>query len=286
MFDAAVNVSVAVAWPELATPTVALNVVASPSLHPSITTGADGDPAKVKSGSTRAISSPAFSGEFISNEYAIGDATAVDGRAMVRVLCVSTGSSTAVDVAIAPALMLPVASVAATVRVARFAACDALLVVTPLGTDTVHGSYAANVAVPAARLSVASAWPELLTVGVNVVEPHPVTVTCADVEMPVMVNVGSTSSMLSVECTSGMFSANVNDTALAASVTGVSMVNTLCTTAGDAGTATAVDRVIAVVLGMFFAPASVTPTLRDVSSALCAVALVVTPVSIATVHRV
>jgi hypothetical protein len=39
--------------------------------------------------------------------------------------------------------------------------------------------------------------------------------------MPVMVNVGSTSSMLSVECTSGMFSANVNDTALAAAVTGV-----------------------------------------------------------------
>ena len=157
----------------------------------------------------------------------MGDATAVDGRAMIRLLCVSTGSSTAVDVAIAPALMLPVASVAATVRVARFADCDTLLVVTPLGTDTVHGSYAASVAVPAARLSVASAWPELLTVGVNVVEPHPVTVTCADVEMPVMVNVGSTSSMLSVECTSGMFSANVNDTALAASVTGVSIVNTV-----------------------------------------------------------
>ena len=215
-----------------------------------------------------------------------GDATAVDGRAMVKVLCVSTGSSTAVDVAIVPALMLPVPSVAATVRAARFAACDALLVVTPLGTVTVHGSYAANVAVPAARLSVASAWPELVTVGVNVVEPHPVTVTCADVEMPVMVNVGSTSSMLSVECTSGIFSANVNDTALAASVTGVSMVNTLCTTAGVVGTTTAVDRVIAVLAAMSVACASVTPTLRDASFTLCAVALVVTPVSIANVHRV
>ena len=250
VFDAAVNVIVAVAWPELATPTVALNVVTSPSLHPSITTGADGDPANVKSGSTRAISSPTFSGVFISKEYVIGDATAVDGRAIVRVLCVSTGASTAVDSAIAPAAILPVARVAATVRVARLAACDALLVVTPVGTDTVHGSYAASVAVPAARLSVASAWPELVTVGVNVVEPHPVTVTCADVEMPVMVNVGSTSSMLSVECTSGMFSANVNDTALAAAVTGVSMVNTLFANSGDAGTTTAVDTAMAVVAAM------------------------------------
>ena len=70
-FDAAVSVSVAVAWPELATPTVALNVVASPSLHPSITTGADGDPANVNVGSTRSISSFTFSGALSSNEYEI-----------------------------------------------------------------------------------------------------------------------------------------------------------------------------------------------------------------------
>ena len=246
-FDAAVSVSVAVAWPELATPTVALNVVASPSLHPSITTGADGDPANVNVGSTRSISSFTFSGALSSNEYVIVDATSSDGRSIVRVLCVSTGSTTAVEISIAPALMSPVASVAATVRVAKSAACVALLVVTPLGTVTVHGSYAASVAVAAARLSVAAAWPELLTVGVNVVVPQSVMVRWPDAEMPVMVNVGSTTAMLSVECTSGMFKANVNAITVGAAVTGVSILSTLCMNRGDAGLVTAVDFAIAVV---------------------------------------
>jgi hypothetical protein len=138
--DAAVRVRLAPACPEFATPTVLPNVVASPSLHPSITTGADGDPANVNVGSTRAISSPTLSGAFSSNEYVIGDATAVDGRVMVKLLCVSTGSSTAVDSSMAPAPILPVANVPATVRVFRFAICVTLLAVTPLGTVTVHGS--------------------------------------------------------------------------------------------------------------------------------------------------
>ena len=193
-------------------------------------------------------SSDCLSGAFSSNEYVIGDATSSDGRSIVRVLCVSTGSSTAVEISIAPAPMSPVASVAATVRVAKSAACVALLVVTPLGTVTVHGSYAASVAVAAARLSVAVAWPELLTVGVNVVVPQSVMVRWADVEMPVMVNVGSTSAILSAgECTSGMFKANVNAITVDAAVTGVPILSTLCMNRGDAGLVTAVDFAIAVV---------------------------------------
>ena len=139
-FDAAVSVRVAVAVPEFATVTVLPNAVASPSLHPSITTGADGVPANVNVGNTRSIVSPTFSGAFISNEYVIADATSNDGRWIVRLLCVSTGSSTAVDTSIAAAPILPVASVPATVRVFRFAVCVTLLAVTPLGTLTVHGS--------------------------------------------------------------------------------------------------------------------------------------------------
>ena len=136
----------------------------------------------------------------------------------------------------------------------------------------------------AVSVSVASVVPELLAVAPNPVDPHPL-----DVLTPAgdaMVNVGSTSSMLSVECTSGMFNANVNDTALDAAVTGVSMLSTLFANNGADGTTTAVDTAMAVLAAMSVACANVTPTLRDASSAPCAVALVVTPVSIATVHRV
>jgi hypothetical protein len=168
----------------------------------------------------------------------------------------------------------------------RFAICVTLLAVTPLGTVTVHEAYAASVAVPAARLSVASSWPDAATVGVNTVDPHPVKVTSPVAVIPVIANVGSFNRMLSVECTSGIFRANVNEITVTADVTGVSIVNTLCMNKGAVGCATAVDKVIAVVLAMSAASANVTPTFRDASFALCGAALVVTPVSIATVHLV
>jgi hypothetical protein len=134
---------------------------------------------------------------------------------------------------------------------------------------------------------VAVAVPESATVGANVVDPQSVRLRSPAVEIPVIVNVGSFNTMVSAgECTRGMFRANVKAITVGASVTGVSILNTLCMNSGVVGFTTAVDNVIAVVLAILAACARVTPTFRDASLALCPVALVVTPVSIATVHRV
>jgi hypothetical protein len=127
----------------------------------------------------------------------------------------------------------------------------------------------------------------LLTVGVNVVVPQSVMVRWPDVEMPVMVNVGSTTAILSAgECTSGMFKANVNAITVGAAVTGVLILSTLCMNRGDAGLVTAVDFAIAVVLAMFCANPNTTSTFRDVSSVLCSTGGVVTPDGMVSSQRV
>jgi hypothetical protein len=213
----------------------------------------------VNVGSTSAIVSACSNGAFSSNEYEIDDAADVTGRAMVRLLHANAGSSTCVDFVMLSAAMLPAASVAPTLRVERSPACDTLLLVTPLATDTVHCSYASSVAVAAVRVSVAVLVVESLTVAVNVVVPHEVAVTPGLLAIP---NVGNNRVILSVVCTSGVLSANMNEMADGPSVTGLAMVSTLCWNAG-VGATNAVDNVIAVVaLAMFFAAARVTPTLR------------------------
>jgi hypothetical protein len=251
----AVNVSVAVDVPELLP--AAANVVVP---HPSIVSG-DAIVPIVNVGSTSAIVSACFSGTLSSNEYEIDDLVCGTARPTVRLLYANAGSTTCVDDAMVTAAMLPDAdgNVAPTLRVESPAACATLLLVTPLATDTVHCAYASSVAVAAVRVSVAVLVVESLVVAVNVVVPHEVAVTPGLLAIP---NVGNNRVILSVVCTSGVLSANMNEMADGPSVTGLAMVSTLCWNAG-VGATNAVDNVIAVVaLAMFFAAARVTPTLR------------------------
>ena len=98
----------------------------------------------------------------------------------------------------------------ATVRVAMFAACAFALVVTPLATVTVHSEPTASVAVAAVSVSVAVDVAEFDAVAVNVVALHPADVLTTPGDA--MVNVGSTSAMLSLlVCTRGAFSSKVYD---------------------------------------------------------------------------
>ena len=123
---------------------------------------------------------------------------------------------------------------------------------------------------------------ESLTPVVNVVLPQPLNVTLAILPN---VKVGRTNAMESPVCTSGTFSANVNEMAVGASVDGVAMVSTLCWNAGVVGTTTAVDVVIWAALASF-ACASTTAAVRVARLAFCAMGLVVTPDPIVTLHRV
>ena len=227
----AVRVSVAVAVPEVAF--VAANVVLP---HPSMING-DGIVPSVKVGSTSAMLSVCSSGAFSSNEYDTDVSVYVAGRAIVRLLYVSTGSTTAVENSMLPAPMLPDAdgSDAPAVRAARLAVCVTLLLVTPVATDTVHCSYAFRVAVAADRVSVASTAPDLVPAAVNVVVPHPLTVTSPLGMVPPKVNVGSTRVMVSLLCTRGVFRANMNEIGDRPDVTAFSTVKTVFSYAGVGG---------------------------------------------------
>ena len=85
--------------------------------------------------------------------------------------------------------------------------------------------YAVSVAVAGVRVSVAVAVVDPVTAVLKVVVPHPLTVTLASEPS---VNVGNTSANEWPVCTSGTFSANVNEMAVGADVDGVEMVRTLC----------------------------------------------------------
>ena len=134
----AVNVRVASVVPELVA--VAVNAV---DPHPLDVLTPAGD-AMVNVGRTRSILSAVLvwsSGAFSSNVYEIGDSADVIDLAMPSVLVASAGATTAVDIGTATALILatPVElSVAAAVRVARFAFCADPAVVTPVATVTEH----------------------------------------------------------------------------------------------------------------------------------------------------
>ena len=194
------------------------------------------------------------------------------------------------------ATLATAASVTATVRVARFAACTALLDVTPVATFTEHCSYAFSVAVAAVKVTAALAVPPFASATVNVVVPHPLTARPPTVLRP---NVGSVSAMESLTF-SGTFNANVYEIDDGASVTAVMTVDdgvfrtvsSLCFNAG-VGAATAVELGIATA-ATFVAVASVTAAVRVFRFAFCAPALVVarvaalvlTPVAIVTMHCV
>ena len=150
---------------------------------------------RVKSGSVRATSSLAFNGALNSKEYDTDDAADVTGLANVRLLCESTGRSTAVDVTIAVAAMSATdAKVTAAVLVFRFEAWAAAGVVMPVATVTAHCLYTSRVALAAVSVKVAVAVPILLPVAVNVVLSHPLVVILPSVPKP---KDGSSRSMVS-----------------------------------------------------------------------------------------
>jgi hypothetical protein len=130
---------------------------------------------------------------------------------------------------------------------------------------------------------------ELLVVAVNVVVSHPSQVVERAVDVvSAIANVGSVSFTLS-PIFNGTFNANVNDIADGAALTSLSIVNTLCCTAGVI-TATSVDADAAIDDAVISsACAKVTAAVRKLSfpfPAVCASMLVVTPVTTLTSHIV
>ena len=101
----------------------------------------------------------------------------VTGFAMKSLLSRKTelpGAANAVEEAIPTAAMsAAVAKVTATVRELLSAPWDQALVVTPVGTVTVHSVSAGRVAVCTVRVRVASAPPELVEEATKLVEPQP-----------------------------------------------------------------------------------------------------------------
>jgi hypothetical protein len=213
-------------------------------------------------GSTSAMLSLAASGTFNANVYEIDDVAAITGLAMLNTLCFNAGVAwdTIVDVVIATAATLSaVANVTATVRVARFAACAAALVFTPVAIVTMHSTSVASVAVAAVSVTFAVAVPEFAAAAVNVVVPHPLVTGVANEDST---NVGSTNATVSLAF-SGAFNLNLYEIDEYPHVTGFAIVNTLFVTAVAT---TAVDVGMAAD-AMFATAARVTATLRVFRSA-------------------
>jgi hypothetical protein len=187
------------------------------------------------------------------------------------------GDTTAVDVLIGVAAISVAAdNIIATVLVFRFATCPRVLVVTPVAMVTVHSVPAERVAVAAVKVIVAVEVPELLTAPVNEVDPQPLVV---GVDKEVRGKSGNTSKIVSAGVTSAL-DVNRNVIDVAVNVTGSSIVNTLFVTAEAT---TSVDVVIAVA-AIFVAPTSTTAAVLVFRLAACAVAGVVIPLAIFTVH--
>jgi len=195
-------------------------------------------------GTTSAMLSDASSGAFSANVNVTEDSCCATALAITSELnCIAgVGCTTAVDDAIAvvaDAISAADASVTPTFLAVSPAACALALVVTPVSTDTVHTAAAASVDVPAVRVSVDVAVPELALVAVNVVEPQPLNIL-GDARVP-RVNVGSTSAMESAAF-SGAFSANLNDVDDSVNACGFASVRILML---SADTFTSVDMPIA-----------------------------------------
>jgi len=99
---------------------------------------------------------------------------------------------------------------------------------------------------------------------------------------PPSVHDGS-SNAISSAASKGAFNANMNDIDVGAAVTAFDITNELAMIAG-VGCTTAVENVICVVAATSVADPNVTPTSLVLRSAVCATALVVTPVATDTVH--
>ena len=114
---------------------------------------------------------------------------------------------------------------------------------------------------------------------VNVVLLHPL-----KLYVPIVPSVNDgNSNAISSFTSRGAFNANMNEIDDGAAVTGFDITNALCWNAG-VGCTTAVDIVICVDAATSVADANVTPTNLVFRFAVCAAALVVTPVVTDTVH--
>jgi hypothetical protein len=196
----------------------------------------------VNVGRTRAMLSVVGSrGAFNSKVYEIEEWVHVAGSATVNALTVSAGATVAVDVVIFIALMSATFasfSVTAAVRPLQFAACVALLAVTPDAIVTVHSRYAFSVAVCAESVKVAVAVPVFELLVVNVVVPHPL--AAADNEPPNL-NVGSNRAIVSgVVVSKGEFKVNMYAIEDDPEVTGF-VITSLFLWKADVGATTPVD---------------------------------------------
>ena len=113
--------------------------------------------------------------------------------ATVKLVELRAGSMMAVDDSMATmAMLLPAASVTATVLLAKLGGRGSVGVVTPLPMVMVQVELAARVAVPAVSVIRALLVPELEAMALNEVTPHPV---IAGVLKMLMVYPGRVSSM-------------------------------------------------------------------------------------------
>jgi hypothetical protein len=214
---AAANVIVAVAVPEPLAATV--NVVVPQPLS----RGAD-SPVKAASGSTTAIVSLVCRSTFNANVISTAVAVLTAGLAIVMMLVVNAGNTTAVDVPIAVAGKSAVfASVTVTERCGQFSTWGMALVVTPVAISIVHWTSAAIAAFPAVN-AIAAVWVNvLLFAAVKVVVPHPMTDGVANVPSPKNGILTVTTSLIDI-CT---FIEKANSMPDCADVTGLRIVRAL-----------------------------------------------------------
>jgi hypothetical protein len=127
----------------------------------------------------------------------------------------------------------------------------------------VHSDPALNTPLFAVSVSVAVDVPDFVSAAVNAVEPHPLDVLSPPA-VP-MVNVGSTSAMVSVVGSSGAFNSNVYEIDVCDHVAGSAITSTLLV---NAGATVAVDVVIfTALMSATFASFSVTAAVRPLQFA-------------------
>jgi hypothetical protein len=144
----------------------------------------------------------------------------------------------------------------------------------------VHSEPAGSVAVFAVSVSLATPIPELEDAAVKVVEPQP-EATVGVLRVP-MVNVGSSSAMVSVSSSRAVFSSNVYEIDAPVDVMESATTSILVVSAGSTVT---VDVVIfTAAMSVTSLSANVTAAVRELQFTTCAVLLVVTPDAIVTEH--
>ena len=163
-------------------------------------------PGKLKSGSVTVTTSPTLRSALSANRNDTEDGVEVVGAANTKLVSTMVGSTTAEDAMIDVALKSEVlASVTARVRVARFALCTEVPVVTPVATEITHKVSLAKPAFPNVNVNFGG---EAVSETVKVEEPQ-LALTAGVASVP---NVKSGSSIATMSFTIiGAFSMNANE---------------------------------------------------------------------------